>query len=72
MKNLQTFKEFLNESIYDFSADKIDGKIDFLLNGDYDEDSEKLKDLKDAINKFASTPKRKKALSYIENKLKRK
>jgi hypothetical protein len=70
MKNLQTFEEFLNENIHYFAVDKIDGKIDFLLNGDYDDDKERLEDLRVAINKLYSTPRRKKALKYIENKLK--
>ena len=73
MKHIKLYEEFIEESskssIYDFAADKIDSKIDFLLNGDYDDNIEMLKDLKDAINKFASTPQRKTALKYIENKL---
>ena len=76
MKHLHTFESFLSEAVNEsksalvgFAADKIDGKIDFLLNGDYDNDTEMLKDLRDAINKFAATPRRKEALKYIENKL---
>ena len=68
MKNLHTFEEFVNENIHSFAADKIDGKIDFLMNGDYDEDEDMLKDLHAAISKLSSTPKRKKALKYIETK----
>jgi hypothetical protein len=70
MKNLPNFEEFLNENMHSFVADKIDGKIDFLMNGDYDEDEERLKDLHVEISKLASTPKRKKALKYIETKIK--
>ncbi len=69
---LTPIEKLLNESsIHNFAANKIDGKIDFLLNGDYDKDVEMLNDLKDAINRFALTPKRKKALMYIDDKLKK-
>lgn len=63
----QIIKEEIKYALRDFHADKIDDKIEFLLNGDYDDDKDKLVSLKNAINKLANTPKRKKAIEYINN-----
>jgi hypothetical protein len=48
---------------------KIDDKIEFLLNGDYDNEPEYMEELYGAIVKLANTPTRKRAISYIKNKL---
>lgn len=63
----QIIKEEIKYALRDFHADKIDDKIEFLLNGDYDDDKDKLVSLKNAISKLANTPKRKKAIEYINN-----
>ena len=59
-----------DEKTHNAFVQKIDDKIEFLLNGDYDNEPEYMEELYDAIVKLANTPTRKRAISYIENKLK--
>jgi len=59
-----------DEKTHNAFVQKIDDKIEFLLNGDYDNEPEYMEELYDAIVKLANTPTRKKAISYIKNKLK--
>jgi hypothetical protein len=71
MKKIPTFEEYVNESsLHQFAINKIDDKIEFLMNGDYDKDEDMLKDFKDALLKLAKTPNRENAIKYIEKKLK--
>jgi hypothetical protein len=59
-----------DEKTHNAFVQKIDDKIEFLLNGDYDNEPEYMEELYDAIVKLANTPTRKRAISYIKNKLK--
>jgi hypothetical protein len=58
-----------DEKTHNAFVQKIDDKIEFLLNGDYDNEPEYMEELYDAIVKLANTPTRKRAISYIKNKL---
>ena len=59
-----------DEKTHNAFVQKIDDKIEFLLNGDYDNEPEYMEELYGAIVKLANKPTRKRAISYIENKLK--
>ena len=59
-----------DEKTHNAFVQKIDDKIEFLLNGDYDNEPEYMEELYGAIVKLANTPTRKRAISYIKNKLK--
>ena len=63
-------EDYDDEKTHNAFVQKIDDKIEFLLNGDYDDEPEYMEELYDAIVKLANTPTRKRAISYIENKLK--
>ena len=63
-------EDYDDEKTHNAFVQKIDDKIEFLLNGDYDNEPEYMEELYDAIVKLANTPTRKKAISYIKNKLK--
>jgi hypothetical protein len=58
-----------DEKTHNAFVQKIDDKIEFLLNGDYDNEPEYMEELYGAIVKLANTPTRKRAISYIKNKL---